>query len=269
MKSVPKSAKQSRAAQQNIAYQYGHRWVELRDQRGRKIWAQQALTLQDVLHPQLGDMIAASDAHYLECNYLYSVLRAWLADQPGVVVLGGCRIHWDVAKLQNHCPDIAVIRGAGQVDCFVPFDVATEGVRPELIIEVTSPNSRKLDLVTKRRQYHQAGVPWYAIVDERCAKGQRQLRLLGYRRGARSYQPLPLNGKGRLHLQAVDLWLGQEHGRVALYKPSGERLGDYMEVDRAWKAEVQARQAAEARAVEAESKLKALRAELRRLRNQQ
>ena len=38
-----------------------------------------------------------------------------------------------------------------------------EGVRPRLIIEVSSPDSRVNDVVTKVDHYYRAGVPYYVI----------------------------------------------------------------------------------------------------------
>jgi len=261
MSTVRKPAGSSPVPPAKDPFRYGYRWVQRKDERGRKVWDQQPLTLDDVLHPQMGDVIVGNEDHHLDCTYLFTVLRAWLAGQAGVVVLSDVGIFWDIPNLRNHCPDVMVIRGVNRVGSFTTFDVAQEGARPELIIEITSPNTRRQDLVTKRRQYFQAGVSWYAIADERRVHGQRQLRLLGYRRGRRAYQQLPLDAQGRLHLQAVDLWLGQEQGRAALYEASGRRLGDYTEVD-------QARQAAEARAQAAEARAQALEAELRRLRGE-
>ena len=45
------------------------------------------------------------------------------------------------------------------------LDVAAEGARPALVVEVTSPSTRENDLGTKPDFYHRAGVPLYVIAD--------------------------------------------------------------------------------------------------------
>lgn len=36
---------------------------------------------------------------------------------------------------------------------------------PDLVVEVISPSTRTHDTVRKLRDYHQAGVPWYWLID--------------------------------------------------------------------------------------------------------
>ncbi len=79
-----------------------------------------------------------SDLHHQLCTYLYDVLRA----HPGAIVISDVRIAWDVPGLRPYGPDIAVIVGVRERQNWRAFDVAQEGVRPVLIIEVTSPESR-------------------------------------------------------------------------------------------------------------------------------
>ena len=50
-----------------------------------------------------------------------------------------------------------------------------------------------------------------------CRDRQRQLRIIGYERGKRGYRRMPLDSQGRLWLETVQLWLGQENGRVVCY----------------------------------------------------
>jgi len=250
-------------------FRYGWREVRKRDARGRINYVRQPLTLEDVLHPQIGDVMPGNSAHALDCAYLLVVLLSHLADNLQAVVLNDVLIYWDDPQLRHHGPDIAVIFGVRRRQARYPsFQVAQEGVRPELIIEITSPDTRQLDLRTKRRQYWRARVPFYVVIDERIVRGQRRLRLLGYRQGLRGYQRLPSNAQGRLWLDAVHLFLGQEDGRVALYNAQGQRLGDYQEVEQARHVaeervqEVeQARKAAEQRVLELEAELRRLRGE--------
>jgi Uma2 family endonuclease len=236
-------------------FRYGWRDVLQVGKDGRKEWVRLPLTLEDVLHPQQGDTILESDDHRKDLIYLVSVLVARLAQVVGAVVLSDCEVIWDNPQIRSHSPDVAVIFGVKRPRRWRSFDVAAVGVRPILIIEVTSPTTRRIDLHTKRRQYYRLGVEWYAIVDELPARGdRRRLRVLGYRRGQRGYQRLPLNPAGRLWLDPVGLWLGAEDGRAALYDARGRRIEDYTEVTRA-------------RAT-AEQRVRELAAELRRLQGE-
>lgn len=45
------------------------------------------------------------------------------------------------------------------------FDDETRPVRPLLVIEVLSPNTRRIDQTLKRERYQRAGVPGYWLVD--------------------------------------------------------------------------------------------------------
>jgi hypothetical protein len=130
--------------------------------------------------------------------------------------------------------------------------VAKEGVRPVLIIEVTSPKTRSTDLEKKVRQYARAGVPYYVIADAVDGEGKRRrLRLLAYRLEGGIYRAVAPDPQGRVWLEPVGLWLGvttdeQTGGdRLALIDPkTGREIGDYTAISRRLEAaEAEARAA--------------------------
>jgi Uma2 family endonuclease len=259
MSTVPKR-RRSRDPGQDDPFFYGWRDTYRIGADGRKEYVQVPLTPQDVLHPQEDDHIMLGDAHDDDTSYLKDVLKIQLSPDETALVFSDLGIYWDIPKLGHHSPDITVIFGIRRVRRnWTSFYVAREGVRPSLLIEVTSPSTRQIDLHDKRREYYQAGVPYYVIADEQIRRGQRSLRLLGYRRGRRGYERLALNRQGRLWLEPVGLWLGQEDGRLVCYDAQGQRLGNYTAVDQARQAEAQARAAAE-------EHVRQLKEELRRLR---
>lgn len=261
-------------------FPYGWRYVEVTRPNGLVEVEQVPLTLDDVLHPQVEDFIMHTDLHQRICLYLYDVFRGLLAAFPSAVVLHDVRVAWDVPEVRPHGPDVAVIFGVRERKNWSTFDVAKEGVRPTLIVEVTSPETRHLDLSTKLEQYDQVGVELYVIVDLVQRRGQTVPRLLGYRRAPDVYGVLAPDGAGRLWLEPLKIWLAIEGERVACYDASGRLLVDYAALKAALDAEQQARAAAEearaaaeeARAaaeealVAAEERARALEAELRRLR---
>ncbi len=230
---------------------YGWREVYTKDEHGRCQRVLQPLTPEDVLHPQEGDYVTQNPDHDWDCDYLRDVIRYQVKDKPDTLVFHDVKIFWDVPGLEGegHSPDLSLIRKVQQPHRRrESFHVAREGVRPELIIEVTSPSTRDVDLNDKKREYWLAQVPVYVIVEEYFRRGKRHLRILPFQRGPRSYRRQRLNARGRFRLEAVQLWIGQENGRVALYDAQGKRLEGYDELAEARKQVAQSlEQEAEAR----------------------
>jgi colicin import membrane protein len=229
-------------------FRYGWRYRTETRPDGTRAVRQVPLTLEDVLHPQLGDVIVENSDHKKNCGYLEYVLRWRLARDPSALVLADCGVYWDVPGLGHHSPDVSVIFGVRERrERWSSFDVAEQGVRPTLLIELTSPATRNLDLVDKVRDYHRAAVPHYVIVDEE--REGEPLRVLGYRYTPEGYVAVALDGQGRMPLEGLGLLLGVRGSRVVLFDAaSGEEVGDYDSVCRALEAEALARRAAEGQA---------------------
>ncbi len=241
------------------SFDYGWRDVEKTLANGRVEWERVPLTLEDVLHPQYGDVHVLSKPHNVDCKYLADVLEARLSENPRAVVLSDTGIYWDDPKLRHHSPDIAVILGVKRQKDWESFYVAREGVRPVLIIEVTSHKTRTNDLGKKVTQYAQAGVPHYVIAVAEEGKGKRRrLKLLAYRLELGAYQPIAVQN-GRAWLEPVGLWLAvkvndQTGGdRLALLDPQTEtEIGDYTAITQSLEAAEAALQAAKEHAAEAQ-----------------
>ncbi len=60
-------------------------------------------------------------------------------------------------------PDLAYVRAERKKELFTPSG-RIQGV-PDLVVEVISPSTRARDTVHKLRAYHEAGVPWYWLID--------------------------------------------------------------------------------------------------------
>jgi Uma2 family endonuclease len=277
-------------------FRYGWRWVANDPIDGRHKLRRIPLTLEDVLHPEEGDEIMHSEAHERRRNYLYNVLKHQVVADPTAIVLSDVRIAWDVPELRAHGPDLMVIFGVQTRKNWTTFNVAEEGVRPSLIVEVVSPEYANLDRSTKLDHYDQAGVPWYVVVDTAEQRGTEYLRLLAYHRPLDTYAPVPTAANGRLWIEPVRIWLGIEDNELVIYDEHDQVIPDYVAVQQLRaeaearandaearasdaearaNAETQARADAEARAkaetqarADAEAKLQALEAELRRLRGE-
>ncbi|MGC9039712.1 MAG: Uma2 family endonuclease [Roseiflexus sp.] len=236
-------------------FRYGWRFVLCPTPDDPRHLEQIPLTLEDVLHPEVGDFIVHSDRHETDRMYLTEVLRARLEPSGLAIVLSDVRIAWDVPNLRAHGPDVMVIPGIPERRNWSTFEVAVEGAHPALIIEITSPETRENDLVRKVEHYAWAGVAQYVIVDDMGGRsGERRLRLLDYRLANGRYVAHSTEADGRVQLVIAGLWLGIEGDHVVCYDEQGVAIGDYvMVVRQAAEAAERARQEAAARA-EAEAR---------------
>ena len=261
-------------------YPYGWREAIRTLPDGTEVLERTPLTLEDILHPQVGDYRMHSDEHERFCNYLYNVLSARLAAQPDAVVLHDLRVAWAHPSLRAHGPDIAVIFNVQRRINWSTFSEAEEGTKPSLIIEIVSPSTRSVDVVKKVDHYARVGVPNYIIVDRFERRGVMVRELVGYRLTPDGYEELSPNADGWLRLEPVNLWLGLEGEDLVCYDENGKVLLDYVGMAAARAAEAQARAEAEARAAveaqaraaeaqaraEAEERVRQLEAELQRRR---
>lgn len=242
-------------------FRYGWRYIHHSRPEGGIDIEQVPLTLEDLLHPEEGDQVTHSKEHQRICKYLINVLEARLTNDPAAVVLDDVRVAWDVLDLRPHGPDIAVIFGVREQRNWSTFDVAEEGVRPAMIIEVTSSETRQIDLIDKVEEYDIAGVPFYFIVDIAIRRGKAPRRIWGYRSGPEGYVPLTADERGWIWMEPVALWIGIRDDHVECFDQSGQALGDYTKIDAA-------RAEAETRAAVAEDRVRVLEEELRRLRGE-
>jgi len=252
-------------------YPYGWREAMRILPDGTEVLERTPLTLEDILHPQVGDYRMHDEEHERFCNYLYNVLAARLAAQPDAVVLHDLRVAWAHPSLRAHGPDIAVIFNLRRHINWSTFSEEEEGTKPSLIIEIVSPSTRSTDVVTKVDHYARVGVPNYIIVDRFERQGVMVRELVGYRLTPDGYEELSPNTDGRLWLEPVNLWLGLDGEDLVCYEESGEAILDYVGVTEARaEAEARAKAEAEARAAEAEAlaaaevRIRQLEAELQR-----
>jgi colicin import membrane protein len=241
------------------------------------------LTLQDILHPQEGDYRVHSDEHERLCIYAFNVLTLVTANDPHAVVLHDTRVAWGDPAVEPHGLDIAVIFNVRERRDWSTFDCVAEGTKPAIIIEVTSPKTRTVDVDDKVDEYEQVGVEYYVIIDIRERRFGKVRQISGRRLTPEGYVPMVANERGWLWLEPVRLWIGMLGDELAFF----DERGDYIDgalatwVARAEAAEERAEvaeeraEAAEKRAADEanarramESRLQELEAEIRRLRGQ-
>ena len=211
-------------------FAYGWREVEKVLANGASVRERTPLTLNDILHPQVGNFRVHTDEHERFCIYLYNVLTGILGHVAGAIVLHDTRVSWPDPDLDAHGPDIAVIFDVTEHRDWSTFDTAEEGTKPALIVEVTSPKTRTVDLVDKRDEYEQAGVDYYIIVDIRRRKNGTMRELLGYQLTENGYERILPDTLGRLWMKPVGLWLGIEGTNLVCYDEDERKLLGYAEV---------------------------------------
>jgi Uma2 family endonuclease len=246
--------KDSPPPEQEDPFRYGWRYVRRKVADGREVVEQVPLSFEDVLYPEEDDFVVQKPPHLRDFFYCHGALETFYADRPDVVVLGDCRVDWGVAGVRPLGPDVLVLFDVREWRQGGMFRIAEEGGRPILVLEIASPSTWKHDLYSKPDLYYRAGVQRYVIVD-RGPDGDDPPRLLGFRRGAKDWLSLLLDGQGRVDLDPIPLQLGLEGDRPRLYDPAtGLSLPDLTEATLArTEAEQSALQEKQAR-VKAEKK---------------
>ena len=101
-----------------------------------------------------------TDAHQSVLLFLHALFRAWLRPRGDVVMVSGMRMRVREGKFRE--PDILLLRDRSDPRrrnrCWQGAD---------LVVEVVSPDDPDRDLVEKRADYAEAGIPEYWIADPR------------------------------------------------------------------------------------------------------
>jgi Uma2 family endonuclease len=214
---------------------------------------------QEIDYPESdGKPLAESDPHRDEILNLIYALRRHYQETPDVYVSGNLLLYYvkgDVRKCIS--PDVFLVQGVSKKSRR-SYKVWEEGKAPSFVIEVTSESTHQEDLVEKPGKYARLGVAEYFLFDP-CDE-YLSPRLQGFRLTAGRYRPIRPARDGSLTSRATGLQLQIEGDKLRLVDlASGERL-------RWMDEEADAREAAEARARDAEEEIARLRRELAELR---
>ena len=240
-------------------FYYGYRLVDMDDIPDPVMVP---LTEDDLLHPQEGDYVTHNTLHHRIITYLYEVFCALVAHQTDTVVFSDVLIAWDaVPSIRPHGPDLMVIEGVRELREWSVFDVAEEGTRPSLIIEVTSPKTRRNDLYRKPDHYDRVGVPQYVIVDLHQRRGVFYPRLLTYRSVEGAYELDTPDADGRLWIERYGVGLAFDGETLVCTDREGTPIDGYSQLRQRADADAAARRDAERRVAELEAELRRLRGE--------
>ena len=98
--------------------------------------------------------------HQAVLSFLHALFRAWLRPRGGVVVFSGLRMRIREGKFRE--PDVLLLRDRSDTRCQDRYWLGAD-----LVAEVVSPDDPDRDLVEKRIDYAEAGIPEYWIADPR------------------------------------------------------------------------------------------------------
>lgn len=99
-----------------------------------------------------------TDKHQSITLFFYELFRAFLRDRGGKVLVAPLRLRIRDRKYRE--PDLLLVRDAND-----PRRQNRYWLGADLVLEVVSPDKTGRDLTTKRRDYAEAGIPEYWIVN--------------------------------------------------------------------------------------------------------
>ena len=144
------------------------------------------LTLLDILYQTDDDVgkvhVSQSILHDIWCRLLAVMLQSHLTIEKWFVT-HDVLVHWGWKGVPPKYPDLAAMPDAhvtvGRANSYY---VGTDGPLPAFIAEITSEDTRRVDLDTKPVEYAAAGIKEYLIIDIQTKQAE-PWQLIGYRLG--------------------------------------------------------------------------------------
>jgi len=211
-----------------------------------------------------GQPMAESTLHRKVMSDLIGGLERRYSEVPDVWVGGNLFLCYEKGNPAAHrAPDVLLAKGVEKWDR--PNYLLWEETPPSLVVEVTSRKTRREDQGEKKSLYERIGVEEYVLFDP---YGEYlKPRLQGHRLEGGCYQPIPLAEDGTLLSRTTGLIFRPEGRRLRLVDAvTGEPLPWREELEVALAQEAAARRAEAAARRNAEERVRALEAELERLR---
>ena len=99
-------------------------------------------------------------SHQAIVAFLYRLFHAWVRPRGGVVLFSALRLRVREGMFRE--PDLLLLRDRSDPRCQDRYWMGAD-----LVVEVVSPDRPERDLVDKRIDYAEAGIPEYWVVDPR------------------------------------------------------------------------------------------------------
>ncbi len=203
-------------------FDIGYRYV-----KDGQEWVQIPLTEEDFLHPEEEDQFLCTDAHSVTVTYLRQAIEIANQHRFTLRVFSDHRTDWEEPDIRPMRPDVAVY------DHFEGEWNSHEGTLPVhemeavplLVIEVTSPSTRNVDLGRKPPLYDDAKVPYFLIFDF-YSSGLNEFvpELLAFRRTKRGYVRMKADADLGVWVPSVEMWFRFEGETVVAFNAKKERI---------------------------------------------
>ena len=228
-----------------------HRWVA--SPNGGFELREFPLTPEYFLDPQIGDQMVQGSLHGETIRLLCDLIERSFSSRDDVFIASDVKMLWKDRDRRRPVPEVMVVRGKRDRQS---FNVAKEGVRPCLVIEVVSPKKadlRRTDKVDKVELYAKEGITEYLILDPPRPKTTPGFQWTGYRLDEdgrnRHYRLIEPDAEGHILSETTGLKFGvsPDGQQVFVFEAStGERLLTAAEIQAKGFREAEARKAAEA-----------------------
>ena len=144
-----------------------------------------------------------TSSHQVILAFLYRLFHGWIGPRRGVVLFSALRLRVREGMFRE--PDLLLLRDRAD-----PRFQDRYWLGADLVVEVVSPDRPERDLVDKRMDYAEAGIPEYWIVDPRDEtitvlelQADRYVEHGVYHRGGEAASPL-LPGFGAVVAEVFD-----------------------------------------------------------------
>lgn len=162
-----------------------------------------------------GKPMAESDLHRIEMVRVIDTLADAFAGRADVYVTGNLLLYYEEGNPRaSLAPDAMVVIGVPKTPLRRTYKVWEEGVAPAAVVEVTSPSTRREDLVRKRDLYARLGVQEYYLYDPLAEYLHPALQ--GYRLEGGTYRPMTPDADGAFLSDALGMRLVLVDGRLRL-----------------------------------------------------
>ena len=160
-----------------------------------------------------------SDLHLLQIILLLQCLRGLWHDRSDYYAAGNMTLYYSPAMVKNRDfrgPDFLVVKDVENYPRR-SWTVWEEGWKfPNLIIEILSDTTAKVDRTTKKDLYAELGIEEYFWFDP------VSLEFVGHRLIEGDYQAIVPNDRGYLWSETLELWLGRSNRQLRYFLPDGQ-----------------------------------------------
>jgi Uma2 family endonuclease len=167
-----------------------------------------------------GKPVGETPTHRDNLLYLIEMLRDWYAKNDDVYISGNMFLYYEEGNKHKHVsPDVFVVHGVPKAAPLRYYAIWDQGERgPDLVIEVTSPTTRKEDTEKKFRLYQKVlRVSEYFLFDPFAEYLKPPLQGYQLKRG-RYVRIKPVHG--RLPSEITGLHLERNGEDLRLYDPN-------------------------------------------------